>query len=185
MATHSSILAWRMSWTEEPGGLQSLRSQRLRQDRATNTHSYVTDGRCKRMVGGSPQVARRAGLAWMPSLLGAQEFCTLWGCDLGSPGANETRGPPHPKVAGRCGPAAPSLGWRRRRPVVASTRRRFIPSGALSAGCGGGPATPPCHLAADEREGCRPHATPRSFLWLLVSRLDRNKRDCITESSVC
>ena len=27
MATHSSILAWRMPWTEEPGGLQSRRSQ--------------------------------------------------------------------------------------------------------------------------------------------------------------
>ena len=29
MATHSSILAWRISWTEEPGGLQSMRSQRV------------------------------------------------------------------------------------------------------------------------------------------------------------
>ena len=27
MATHSSILAWRMPWTEEPGGLQSVGSQ--------------------------------------------------------------------------------------------------------------------------------------------------------------
>ena len=27
MATHSSILAWKISWTEEPGGLQSLGSQ--------------------------------------------------------------------------------------------------------------------------------------------------------------
>ena len=27
MATHSSILAWKISWTEEPGGLQSVRSQ--------------------------------------------------------------------------------------------------------------------------------------------------------------
>jgi len=27
MATHSSILAWKISWTEEPGGLQSMRSQ--------------------------------------------------------------------------------------------------------------------------------------------------------------
>ena len=27
MATHSSILAWRIPWTEEPGGLQSMRSQ--------------------------------------------------------------------------------------------------------------------------------------------------------------
>ena len=30
MATHSSILAWRISWTEEPGGLQSMGSQRVR-----------------------------------------------------------------------------------------------------------------------------------------------------------
>ena len=30
MATHSSILAWRIPWTEEPGGLQSMRSQRVR-----------------------------------------------------------------------------------------------------------------------------------------------------------
>ena len=37
MATHSSILAWEISWTEEPGGLQSAGSQRLRQDWATNT----------------------------------------------------------------------------------------------------------------------------------------------------
>ena len=29
MATHSSILAWRIPWTEEPGGLQSMRSQML------------------------------------------------------------------------------------------------------------------------------------------------------------
>ena len=28
MATHSSIVAWKISWTEEPGGLQSLGSQR-------------------------------------------------------------------------------------------------------------------------------------------------------------
>ena len=27
MATHSSILAWRISWTEQPGGLQSMGSQ--------------------------------------------------------------------------------------------------------------------------------------------------------------
>ena len=30
MATHSSILAWRIPWTEEPGGLQSIESQRVR-----------------------------------------------------------------------------------------------------------------------------------------------------------
>ena len=30
MATHSSILAWKVSWTEEHGGLQSMGSQRVR-----------------------------------------------------------------------------------------------------------------------------------------------------------
>ena len=29
IATHSSILAWRIPWTEEPGGLQSMGSQRV------------------------------------------------------------------------------------------------------------------------------------------------------------
>ena len=32
MATHFSILAWRIPWTEEPGGLQSIGSQRVRHD---------------------------------------------------------------------------------------------------------------------------------------------------------
>ena len=34
MATHSSILAWRIQWTEEPGGLQSMAYQRARRDLA-------------------------------------------------------------------------------------------------------------------------------------------------------
>ena len=37
MATHSSILAWRIPWTEEPGGLQSMGLLRVRQDWATVT----------------------------------------------------------------------------------------------------------------------------------------------------
>ena len=32
LATHSSILAWRIPWTEEPGGPQSMGSQRVRYD---------------------------------------------------------------------------------------------------------------------------------------------------------
>ena len=36
MATHSSILAWRIPWMEEPGRLQSTGSQRVRQDWATS-----------------------------------------------------------------------------------------------------------------------------------------------------
>ena len=34
MATHSSIPAWRIPWTKEPGGLQSVRSQRVGHDLA-------------------------------------------------------------------------------------------------------------------------------------------------------
>ena len=32
MATHSSILAWEIPWTEEPGGLQSMESERVGHD---------------------------------------------------------------------------------------------------------------------------------------------------------
>ena len=37
MVTYSSTLAWRIPWTEEPGWLQSMGSQKVRHDRATNT----------------------------------------------------------------------------------------------------------------------------------------------------
>ena len=36
LATHSSILAWRILWIKEPGGLQSIESQRFGHNRATN-----------------------------------------------------------------------------------------------------------------------------------------------------
>ena len=42
MATHSSSLAWRIPQTEEPGRLQSMGSQRVRHDRATNTYREAT-----------------------------------------------------------------------------------------------------------------------------------------------
>ena len=35
MATHSSILAWEVPWTEEPGGLESMESQRVEHALAT------------------------------------------------------------------------------------------------------------------------------------------------------
>ena len=40
MATHSSTLAWKIPWTEEPGGLQFTGSQRVRPDCVTK-HSFV------------------------------------------------------------------------------------------------------------------------------------------------
>ena len=41
MATHSSILAWRSPWTEEPGGLQSTGSQRVRHDSSDLAHTHA------------------------------------------------------------------------------------------------------------------------------------------------
>ena len=41
MATHSSILAWRIPWTEEPGGLQSMGPQRVRHDLKATEHTHI------------------------------------------------------------------------------------------------------------------------------------------------
>ena len=41
-ATHSSILAWRIIWTEEAGGLQSMGSQRVRHDCATEHSKAIS-----------------------------------------------------------------------------------------------------------------------------------------------
>ena len=41
MTTHSSILAWRIPWTEEPGGLQSMGSQRVGHDWATKHSTLI------------------------------------------------------------------------------------------------------------------------------------------------
>ena len=40
-ATHSSILAWRISWTEEPGRLQSMRLQKSRTRLSTHTRTHA------------------------------------------------------------------------------------------------------------------------------------------------
>ena len=41
MAIHSSILAWRISWTKKPSKLQFMASQRVRQNWASNTYRYI------------------------------------------------------------------------------------------------------------------------------------------------
>ena len=41
MATHSSIFAWTIPWTEEPSGLQSTGLERVRHDWATNTNTVI------------------------------------------------------------------------------------------------------------------------------------------------
>ena len=49
MATHSSILAWRIPWTEDPGRLQSMRPQRVRHNRVPNM--TTSDAMNKKSVG--------------------------------------------------------------------------------------------------------------------------------------
>ena len=41
MATHSSILAWKISWTEEPGGLQPIGHQESDTTEHTHTHTHT------------------------------------------------------------------------------------------------------------------------------------------------
>ena len=41
MATRSSIFAWRIPWTEEPAGLQSMGSQRVGHNGVTNTFTFI------------------------------------------------------------------------------------------------------------------------------------------------
>ena len=41
MVTYSSILAWKIPWTEEPGVLQSMGLERVGHDQETNTHTHT------------------------------------------------------------------------------------------------------------------------------------------------
>ena len=45
MATHSIILAWKIPWAEEPGGLQTMELQRVRCDLAAKTTTTTTTNR--------------------------------------------------------------------------------------------------------------------------------------------
>ena len=45
MAAHSSVLAWRSPWTEKPGRLQSMRSQRVGHDLVTKTARIKRGGK--------------------------------------------------------------------------------------------------------------------------------------------
>ena len=49
MATHSSILAWKIPWTEETDGLQSMGSQRIGHNCATKQQKYYGDDNLMRI----------------------------------------------------------------------------------------------------------------------------------------
>ena len=70
MATHSSILAWRIPWTEEPGGRQSMMSQRVGHDWVTNTWgTRVPHGTGKELAISSIPILFLSSL-WNPPQLG-------------------------------------------------------------------------------------------------------------------
>ena len=73
MAPHSSTLAWRIPWTEEPGGVQSMRSWRVRHDWATSL-SLFTFMHCRRKWQPTP-VFLPGESQGRGSLVG----CRLWG----------------------------------------------------------------------------------------------------------
>ena len=71
MATHSSIPAWRIPWTEEPGGLQSTGSQNTRHDSATEPSTALLT-RDKRIILNLPHkddVRRNEHKRILPQLL--------------------------------------------------------------------------------------------------------------------
>ena len=80
MATHCSILAWEIPWTEEPGGLQSMGSQRVRRDLATKQqwHSARFYRRRLRPHLQSPACCLRS-ISFLHSLMTA--VVSLRGCD--------------------------------------------------------------------------------------------------------
>ena len=59
-ATHSSVLAWKTPWTEKPGGLQSMESQRVGHDWVTSL-SLTADGRDPRDTGPMAESGRHPG----------------------------------------------------------------------------------------------------------------------------
>ena len=98
MATHSSTLAWRVPWTEEPGRLQSMGSQRVTHDCATNFQlSFSTAGLpgnsyspfkllqvfLRREILNTP---RKTAISLSPSHLCRDNICILiWLKEMGMP----------------------------------------------------------------------------------------------------
>ena len=73
MATHSSTLAWKITWTEEPGGLQSLGLLRVRHDWATSL-SLFTFMHWRRKWQPTPVFLPGESQGW-----GSPVGCRLWG----------------------------------------------------------------------------------------------------------
>ena len=76
MATHSSILAWEIPWTEEPGGLQSMGSQRVGHDRVHTHKLHYLNFQYIPSCSKSKQIKRDSGLE-----LGTTLWTLSWKAD--------------------------------------------------------------------------------------------------------
>ena len=68
MAPHSSTLAWKIPWTEEPGGLQSMGSLRVRHGFTFTFHFHALE-----------KATHSSVLAWRAQGQGSLVGCHLWG----------------------------------------------------------------------------------------------------------
>ena len=103
MATHSCIFAWRILWTEEPGGLQSMGSQRVRHDWVTSlsllivllgqnllfwVHASSRSSRGESILCLFQLLRAGTGLQWLHTSVSTSEVMTpspqvcLWQCSL-------------------------------------------------------------------------------------------------------
>ena len=78
MAAHSSILVWRILWTEEPGGLQSMGSQRVRHAAAAAAKSLQSCPTLCYPVDGSPPASPVPGIFQYPCLENPMDRGAWW-----------------------------------------------------------------------------------------------------------
>ena len=72
MVTHSSILAWRIPWTEEPGRLQTTGLQRVRHDSATSLSFFHS---CERCWSATSIMLAQNGWGWLEELSCSFSWC--------------------------------------------------------------------------------------------------------------
>ena len=78
MAPHSSTLAWKIPWTEEPGGLQSIGSLRVGHDWATSLHfslSWIGEGNGNPLQSSCLENSRDGG-SWWAAIYGVTQSWT-------------------------------------------------------------------------------------------------------------
>ena len=79
MTTHSNIVAWAIPWTEEPGGLQSTGSQRVRCDWVTNTFTSLLgwgeEIKPNKLVSSPVRLGKAALHTWKDTRLHLECYC--------------------------------------------------------------------------------------------------------------